>query len=283
MFDRRPASGRSAQRVRSRAGSGLQWVSRAGLLCYVAVALLGAVGWLPDYQIRVAAPYQPPEWSAPLLLGSDMFGRSVLYKLLSGTQIALGIGLLVPSIAIPLGFALGAIAGYYGRALDLSVVWLTTVVAALPDILIVLALSFVLGKGVLAISVAMASVGWVSLCRLVRAEFIKHRDREYVLAARLLGAGDLRLIVRHILPNVWHLGLVSVSLQAMTAIKFEVVLTYLGVGVQEGSSWGLMIADATGELVHGVWWPLAGVTGAMFGLLYGLNSLSDAARDALDR
>src|SRR6185295_10173708 len=123
---------------------------------------------------------------------------------------------------------------------------------------------------------------WIVLCRLVRGEFIKHREREYVLASRLLGARDARLIFVQILPNVLHLALVSASLQVLAAIKFEVILTYLGVGVQDGSSWGTMISDATGELVQGIWWPLAGVVLAMFVLIYALNVIGDALRDALD-
>ena len=128
----------------------------------------------------------------------------------------------------------------------------------------------------------MGAVGWISLCRLVRGEFIKHRGREYVLASRLLGARDLRVIFVHILPNVLHLAIITASLEVLGAIKSEVILTYLGVGVQDGASWGTMISDASGELVQGIWWPLAGVVLAMFFLIYALNVVGDALRDALD-
>jgi ABC-type dipeptide/oligopeptide/nickel transport system permease subunit len=252
------------------------------LVVYCGVALLGVLDLLPDYQARVGAPYQAPQASFELILGADIFGRSVLYKVLAGTKTAILMGLLVPLIAVPLGVSLGALAGYYGRHVDAVVVWLFSVVSALPEVLLVVAISFVLGKGLLAMSVAMASVGWIVLCRMVRGEFIKHREREYVQASRLLGARDARLIFVHILPNVLHLALVSASLQVLAAIKFEVILTYLGVGVQDGSSWGTMISDAAGELVHGIWWPLAGVVLAMFVLIYALNVIGDALRDALD-
>jgi peptide/nickel transport system permease protein len=250
---------------------------------YVLVALLGIFGLLPDYQQRIGAPYQPPSTdSFALFLGTDIFGRSVLYKILAGTQTAMLIGAMVPLIAVPVGVALGAIAGYYGGAIDAFVVWLFSVISALPYILIVIAISFVLGKGMLAICVAMGSVGWVSLCRLVRAELIKHREREYVLSSKLLGASDAALIFRHILPNVMHVAIITASLQVLTAIKSEVVLTYLGVGIQDGSSWGTMISDASGEMVQSIWWPLAAVVGAMFFVIYALNVLGDALRDALD-
>jgi ABC-type dipeptide/oligopeptide/nickel transport system permease subunit len=252
------------------------------LAVYVAIALLGILGLLPDYQERVAAPYEPPSASLALILGTDTFGRSVLYKILAGTQTAMMIGLLVPLIAIPVGIALGAIAGYYGGFVDAAVVWLFSVVSSLPEILIVVAISFVLGKGMIAICVAMGAVGWIGLCRLVRGEFIKHRSREYVLASRLLGANDFRVIFVHILPNVLHLAIITASLSVLGAIKSEVILTYLGVGVQDGASWGTMISDAAGELVQGIWWPLAGVVFAMFFVIYALNVVGDALRDALD-
>ncbi len=249
---------------------------------YLLVALLGVIDVLPDYQERVAAPYQPPSPSPALLLGTDVFGRSVLFKILASTKTAMLIGLFVPAIAVPVGVILGALAGYYGRYVDAAVVWLFSVVSALPEILIVIAISFVLGKGMMAICVAMGSVTWITLCRLVRGEFLKHRGREYVLASRLVGASDLRLIFGHILPNVVHLAIISASLGALTAIKSEVILTFLGVGIQDGSSWGTMISDASGELVQGIWWPLAGVVLAMFFIIYALNVVGDTLRDALD-
>jgi peptide/nickel transport system permease protein len=254
----------------------------AVVVVYGVIALLGVLGVLPDYQERVAGPYEPPSPSLPLLLGTDIFGRSVLYKILAGTKTAMLIGLLVPAIAVPVGVALGALAGYYGRSVDAAVVWLFSVVSSLPEILIVVAISFVLGKGMIAICVAMGSVGWVTLCRLVRGEFIKHRGREYVLASRLLGATDRRVIFVHILPNVIHLAIITASLQVLMAIKSEVILTYLGVGIQDGASWGTMISDASGELVQGIWWPLSGVVLAMFFIIYALNVVGDALRDALD-
>jgi peptide/nickel transport system permease protein len=128
----------------------------------------------------------------------------------------------------------------------------------------------------------MGAVGWVGLCRLIRGELIKHRSREYALASRLLGASHTRIIFRHILPNVVHLAIITASLQVLGAIKSEVILTYLGVGVQDGASWGTMISDASGELVQGIYWPLCGVVLAMFVIVYALNVVGDALRDALD-
>ena len=249
---------------------------------YVLIALLGYVGLLPDFQERVGGSYETPSWRVATLFGTDIFGRSILYKILIGTRTAMTIGFVVTGISIPLGITLGAIAGYYGGRVDAFVVWIYSVISSVPSILLIIGMSYVLGKGMPSICLALGAVSWVGLCRLIRGEVIKHRNREYVLAVRLLGGSDARIIFRHILPNVIHLAIVMASLTTLNAIKSEVILTFLGVGIQDGSSWGTMITDATGELVTGIWWPLVGVTSAMFLIIYALNVVGDALRDALD-
>ncbi len=252
------------------------------IVIYVCIALLGIFNVLPDYQTRVSTGYEAPSLEFAKLLGTDIFGRSVLYKILAGTKTAMLIGVLVTSISVPIGVILGALAGYYGGVVDVGIVWLYTVISSVPYILMVIAISYVIGKGLVAICLAMGLLGWVGLCRLIRSEVLKTRNLEYVSAARVIGANDIQIIFSHILPNVVHLAIISASLQILGAIKSEVILTFLGVGIQDGSSWGSMISDATGELVQGIWWPLAGVVLAMFLIIYALNVVSDALRDALD-
>ena len=252
------------------------------IACYLCVAMLGIFGILPDFRHPVGGSFEPPSWSLMKLLGTDIFGYSILLKIAAGAKTAVIIALAVTGIAIPAGILLGGLAGYYGGRVDEIIVWLYSVVVSIPYILLVLAISYLLGKGLSSICVAMGSVYWVGLCRLIRGEFIKHKQREYVLASKLLGANDLTIIFKHILPNVFHLAIITASLLSVNAIMSEVVLTYLGVGIQDGSSWGTMISDATGELVQGYWWPLAGVTLALFLLAYSLNMIGDALRDALD-
>ena len=262
--------------------------NRAAVVCfaivsvYVLVALCGYAGLLPDFQERVGAKYESPSWHLDRILGTDIFGRSILYKILIGTRTAMTIGIVVTGISVPIGITLGALAGYYGGRVDALIVWLYSVISSVPYILLIVGISYVLEKGIVSICVALGAVSWVGLCRLIRGEVLKHRNREYVLAARLLGAGDSRIIFRHILPNVIHLAIVTASLTTLSAIKSEVILTFLGVGIQDGASWGTMITDATGELVSGIWWPLLGVTTAMFLIIYALNVVGDALRDALD-
>ena len=249
---------------------------------YAGIALAGYAGLLPDFQERVGDSYEAPSLALSKILGTDIFGRSILYKILVGTRTAMTIGLVVTGISLPIGIILGAVAGYYGGRVDAAIVWLYSVISSVPYILLIVGISYVLEKGIVSICIALGSVSWVGLCRLIRGEVLKHRDREYVLAVRLLGASDGIIIFRHILPNVIHLAIVTASLMTLSAIKSEVILTFLGVGIQDGASWGTMITDATGELVTGIWWPLAGVTTAMFMIIYALNVVGDALRDALD-
>jgi peptide/nickel transport system permease protein len=116
----------------------------------------------------------------------------------------------------------------------------------------------------------------------VRGEVLKHKGREYVLAAQALGAGAPRVMFGEILPNVMHVGIVTSSLVLLGAVKAEVILTYLGIGVQDGASWGLLISGASQDLTNDIWWPLAGTVTAMFGLIYSLSVVGDSLRDALD-
>jgi peptide/nickel transport system permease protein len=148
---------------------------------------------------------------------------------------------------------------------------------------LLIAFSYVLGKGIFAVYIAIGLTAWVQVCRQVRGEFIKHKQRDYVRAAQALGLSRWRIITRHILPNIYHIIIICFSLHFVYAIKSEVILSYLGVGVQEGPSWGLMILNSKDELLgRGVWWQFAGATAAMFLLVLALNLFGDAFRDAAD-
>lgn len=249
---------------------------------YLLVALLGYANLLPDFQQRVGGSYEAPSLGFAKILGTDIFGRSVFYKILIGTKTAITIGLVVTLISVPIGIFLGLASGYFGGKVDAVINWIYSVMASIPYILLMIGIAYVLGKGMMSICIAMGLMSWVGLCRLIRGEVMKHKNHEYVLAVRLLGGGNARIMFRHILPNVFHLAIITASLTVLNAIKSEVILTYLGVGIQDGASWGTMISDATGELTNGIWWPLAGVTLAMFVIIYALNVVGDALRDALD-
>lgn len=254
----------------------------AVIAAYAVVAVLTLAGVIARGHAEPAGPaYAPP--GADFLLGTDVLGRSVLERLAHGTRIALIVGFVSAGIAIPIGTLFGLLAGYYRKAVDELVVWFYTTVDSIPYILLILALALVLDKGLVSVCIAIGLTTWVSTCRVVRGEVIKQKELDYIQAARALGAGDARILFRHLLPNVMHLVLIQASLLFVVAIKAEVVLSFLGVGVQNQPSWGIMIDDARVELVgRGAWWQFAAATGAMFVLLLAFNVFNDALRDALD-
>lgn len=248
---------------------------------YCCLALAVSFGWIgQDWSKEVAESYAPPSWS--LLLGADIFGRDVLMKALVGTQVAMSVGVVTILISIPIGVLLGCLAGYFGGWVDELIVWFYTTISSIPGIMLLISITFILGKGLVAIYAALGLTSWVGLCRMIRAEVMKHKNRDYVLAVEVLGGSHVRKIIHHILPNVFHIVIIDASLTFQTAIKSEVILSYLGLGVQDLPSWGKMIDDSKLELGNGVWWELAAATLFMFLLLIALNFLGDLLRDALD-
>jgi peptide/nickel transport system permease protein len=248
---------------------------------YAAVVLAGYLGILPDRSAEtLGAAYSPP--SLRFWLGTDYLGRDVWAKVMHGARIAFSVGLVASLIAIPIGAVLGASAGFFGGKTDDAVVWLYSTASSVPQILLLTSLSFVLGRGLMAVYIAVGLTSWVGIARIVRGEVLKLKSSDYVVAARALGATSPRVLFRHILPNVTHLLIVDFSLRFVYAIKAEAILSYLGLGVQGEASWGIMISDAKDELIRGIWWQLGGATAAMFFLVLAFNLLGDALRDALD-
>ncbi|MBH47453.1 MAG: peptide ABC transporter permease [Halobacteriovorax sp.] len=248
---------------------------------YSLVAILVALGVLAsDWEQSVGPSYNPPSADHPF--GLDIFGMSVWAKTLKGTEVAMSVGLVTSLISITIGVTLGALAGYFGGKIDEAIVWFYTTFTSIPYIMLVVAIAFILGKGLMTVYLALGLTSWVSLCRLIRGEVMRHKDREYVQAAGAIGGGDMRKLFVHILPNVLHIVIINFSLSFQTAIKSEVILSYLGLGVQGRPSWGIMIDDAKLELARGVWWQLAAATLAMLIVVLAFNILGDALRDALD-
>ena len=174
------------------------------------------------------------------------------------------------------------VAGYFGGFVDEVIVWFYTTFSSIPSIMLIVAIAFIMGKGMTAVFISLVVTSWVSLCRVVRGEVMKHKDREYVHAATAIGSSSFRKLFHHILPNISHLLIINFSLTFQMAIKSEVILSYLGLGVQGRPSWGTMIDDSKLELSRGVWWQLAAATLAMFFIVLAFNILGDALRDALD-
>lgn len=258
-------------------------ISLAIIVFYLVMAGLCAAGLIFTNYAAVdnTSAYQPP--SAQHWLGTDIFGRDVMARAAHGTVTSLIIGFFGAGLAVVIGTIFGAVAGYFGGLIDELIVWFYTTVDTIPYILLVVAFSFVVGPGLSTLCLAIGLTSWIGHCRIVRSEFMKHREREYVQGAKALGAGHARRIFLHILPNTFHLVLINFSLGFVSAVKSEVILSYLGLGVAAGTpSWGVMISDAKLELARDVWWGLAGATVFMFFLVLAFTLFNDALRDALD-
>lgn len=262
----------------------LAMVSFYIVLFYAVLAILVKLGFVASsWGETVGREYMAPSFENwKLYLGTDIFGRSVVQKTIYGAYVSMTVGLVSSLIAVPIGVALGAAAGYFGGWVDDVITWFYTTISNIPAIMLLLSMALVLGKGLMSINIALGVSAWVGVCRLIRAEVLKHKEREYVQAARSLGAGNGRRIFIHILPNVMHLVIINFSFLFVGAIRTEVTLSYLGLGVQGIPSWGTMIDEAKLELARGVWWQIASASAAMFVVVLALNILGDALRDALD-
>ena len=203
---------------------------------------------------------------------------------MKGTETSLFVGLVAAALAAFLGTLFGALAGYRGGWIDDFFNWLYSVFTSIPYLLLVLAVAAVVNqKGVLTVILILGLTGWTGIFRLIRAEYMKHKVREYVLAADAIGASEGRRMFVHILPNVSHVVLVQLSLHVVLFIKSEVILSFLGFGVGVDTvSWGSMLAEAQSELILGKWWQIAAATFAMAVLVSAFSLLTDALRDALD-
>lgn len=245
----------------------------------------------PGYNtVNLAERYRPPlsrvvdaqGESRLALMGTDNLGRDVFSRLIQGARIAFHVGIVTSVIAVPFGALLGLLAGYYGGKVDALCTWLAATVAAIPALLLILAVSVVVGKGLMGVYAGISVTTWVGVYRTVRGETVKHRGLGYVQAAKALGYGPARIMFRHILPNVAHVVIVAFSLRFPSAVGTEVFMGFLGIGAQNEPSWGVMIANARVRLWQGVWWEGTFVTLALFALVLSFNQLGDALRDRLD-
>jgi ABC-type dipeptide/oligopeptide/nickel transport system permease subunit len=252
----------------------------AGLILVALFAPLLAP-YAPDAQnLSPAARLQgpgPKHW-----LGTDDLGRDVLSRLIYGARISLFVVLVVEVIELVFGAGLGLLAGYYGGWLDTLVMRLADTMFAFPDILLAILITGILGKSIGFVFLALALVGWPAMVRLVRGQVLSLREQEYVQAARAVGASDLRIISRHLLPNVMGPVIVAVTVGSAGVILAEATLSFLGLGVQPPDpSWGSMVQRSweyrRAQPLQPLWPALTLATA-----ITALNFLGDGLRDWLD-
>jgi len=217
-------------------------------------------------------------WFGTNILGQDIFQRSIY-----SVRTAFEIGLVVSLASTVLGAILGALAGWYhGTWVDGAILWFKGVLDSIPFYLLVAAVAFALQGKPWAMHVAMIATFWTTTGRLVRAEVMKIKSREFIAAAQAIGLPDLLILSRHVLPNTLHILLIQASIAFVAAIKTEVILSFLGLGIQDGVSWGLMLAESTQEVLAGHFNNFMAASLMLFILLLGFNLFADALQDAFD-
>jgi ABC-type dipeptide/oligopeptide/nickel transport system permease subunit len=277
-----------------------EFATALGLLLRNRVALAGAVIYLLFVLVAMAAPllapadpdeqvlanrFKSPAWisgDGAHPLGADNLGRDVLSRLVYGSRVSIVVGLVTVTICAAIGSALGAIAGYARGRVDDCLLLLLDIWMAFPALVLAIALSAALGAGLPNLILALSLTGWVSYCRVIRGEVLALREREFVLAARVLGATGGRIVARHLIPNVVAPILVLATLELATVIIAEAALSFLGLGVGASQpTWGSMLNDGR-QFLRQAWW-LATFPGlAISVLVLAVNLLGDGLRDALD-
>lgn len=257
-------------------------IGLALLMLFAAMALFAPVVAPADPSaldlVHRLAPPSRAHW-----LGTDELGRDILSRVIWGARLSLTVAVSVVGLSFLLGLVLGGIAGYYGRWIDVAVnTFLMNAFLSLPGILLAIAFVAFLGPGLLNLILALSIGGWVSYARLVRAQVLAVREREFVEAARAVGAGDLRIFIRHIFPNILQPLIVQAAIGMAGAVLAEATLSFLGLGVPPpAASWGAMLNDARPFLFdapHLVVFPAI----AVMLCVLSFNFLGDALRDYLD-
>ena len=259
-------------------------LARWGFLVIASILLLALLApWIAPYDpdaIDVKAILLPP--SAAHWMGTDGLGRDVFSRMLFGARISLLVGFVAVGIATAIGVVLGAIAGYYRGWVDVVIMRLVDVMLSIPTFFLILAVIAFLTPSIWNIMIVIGLTSWMGVTRLVRAEFLSLREREYVLAAETLGARDGRLIFRHLLPNSLTPIIVSSVLGIASAVLVESGLSFLGLGVQPPqASWGNILTDGK-EYIQFAWWLSAFPGLAILLTVLGYNLLGEGLRDALD-
>jgi ABC-type dipeptide/oligopeptide/nickel transport system permease subunit len=215
--------------------------------------------------------------------GTNRLGQDILQRTLFGTATAFEIGLTVTICSAVLGTIMGALAGWYRDSwLDEVILWLKGVLDSIPFYLFAAAVAFALQGSTWAMHLAMIITFWTTTARIIRGEVIRIKQREFIDAARAIGLPGLTTVFRHVLPNTFHVLLVQSTIVFVAAINTEVILSFLGLGIQDGVSWGLMLAESSQEVLAGHFGNFIAAGTSLFILLMGFNLLADALQDALD-
>ncbi|MFH1032971.1 MAG: ABC transporter permease [Pseudomonadota bacterium] len=262
----------------------LNRLAMAGLAVVICLVLVAACApWVAPFDpnaIDVKSILLAPSWQHPF--GTDELGRDVFSRMMYGARVSLQVGFVAAGLATLVGVALGAVAGYYGGWLEAAIMRFTDMMLCFPTFFLILAVIALLDPNILNIMAVIGLTSWMGVARLVRAEFLTLKEREFVVAVRSLGAGDARIIFRHILPNAMAPVLVALTLGVAGAILTESGLSFLGLGVQPPEpSWGNILNQGK-DNIEIAWWLSLFPGLAILVTVLGYNLLGEGIRDALD-
>lgn len=264
---------------RQHAGARLAMIVVLGYLTVAGGVWLGL--WGDGWSQLTGDMWESP--SARHWLGTNLLGQDIFQRAIASTASAFEIGLIVALASTLLGTVIGGVAGYFSQTwIDELALWLKGTFEAIPFYLLVAAVAFALQSHPWSMHLAMIVTFWTPTARVVRAEAMRIARRDFIEAARAAGATPARIITRHVLPNLNHIVLVQATLVFVAAIKAEVVLSFLGIGVQDSISWGVMIAEAGQEIVAGRYMNFVVASGFLFVLVMAFNRVADHLQDRLD-
>ncbi len=263
------------------------WLSVIGLAIVVLLLFAAVAGpWIVPYPehvtggINTGMRFRPPSWAFPF--GTNELGQDVFSLVVAGTRVSLLAGLAVVVVAALIGTAIGAIAGYRGGWIDDALMRFTDLMLTLPSLILAMAIAAALGPGIPNMVFAISMSWWPGFARLVRGEVMAKKEEVYVQAARAIGAGTTRIIVRHILPNIVSPVIVKMSLDMGFAILTVASLGFVGIGVKPPTpEWGSLLSLARGYLPD-YWWTAIFPGCAIFLAVFGFNLLGDGLRDVMD-
>jgi oligopeptide transport system permease protein len=218
--------------------------------------------------------------SAAHWMGTDHLGRDVLARVLKGGQLSLAIGLIGTLISVVIGTLYGCVSGFFSEKLDLAMMRVVDILYSLPYMFLVIILIFQFGKNLYVLFIALGLVQWLTVARIVRGQVLALKREEFILAARTLGVGSFRIILRHVIPNVMGVVIVYATLTVPSVILQEAFLSFLGLAVSN-CTWGVLIADGK-DYMDSAWWLLLFPGGILTLCLLCMNFLGDSLRDALD-
>lgn len=256
----------------------------SGIVLTLALILAAlTASWVAPFdpvQQDLANSLLPP--SLHHLMGTDQFGRDVFSRLLYGSRISLAVGFVAVTIYITIGTLVGSLAGYYGGWVDGVLMRLVDVMLSVPTFFLILMVITFVGPNILNVMVVIGLTSWTDVARLVRGEFLSLKEREFIQAARVIGANDTRIIFRHLLPNALGPVLVVATLGVGGAVMIESSLSFLGLGVQPPTaSWGNMLMEGNEHLTD-AWWLITFPGFAIFLTVMGFNLMGEGLRDLMD-